>query len=191
MFLKEKELTALVKDAYKRGRLTISNFESDIIISSGVWAAQIGKKVLPRKTLAKIYELAGELPEKNEQNTYGKVTVSIPKNDDLDRWEKLFDVNGRKEHYGMTKIVIKNPRYEMRIVTNGDGKKCLYNEDYIQAVGVNDDLYGPYGRNADESAIIWYDDDCIFLVEPAKDEEELINELKNIELPRKDEFMGW
>lgn len=66
MFLREEPLKRMMKEAFKGAGLIIANKGEVIYIAGSYWAIDIERKHLPKTILAKIIELAGELPEVGE-----------------------------------------------------------------------------------------------------------------------------
>ena len=62
MFIEERILKRLIKQAYKAAGLVLVNTGEDYIIEGSYWAIQVQKEHLPKKIKAAIIELTGELP---------------------------------------------------------------------------------------------------------------------------------
>lgn len=63
MFLNEKILNKLMKDAYKTNGLVLAQNSDDwIYIAGRFWEAEIKREYIPKQTLANIIALTGELP---------------------------------------------------------------------------------------------------------------------------------
>ena len=65
MFLKEQPFKKILKKAYSGG-LIVGNTGERIYLSGWTWEMDIDRKHLPKTILAKIIELAGELPAEGE-----------------------------------------------------------------------------------------------------------------------------
>lgn len=68
MFLNEKVLNNLMKQAYKSDGLVIAQNEDNwVYIAGRFWEVEIKREYIPKQTLANIIALAGELPEPGER----------------------------------------------------------------------------------------------------------------------------
>lgn len=68
MFLNEKVLNNLMKQAYKTDGLVIAQNEDNwVYIAGRFWEVEIKREYIPKQTLANIIALAGELPEPGER----------------------------------------------------------------------------------------------------------------------------
>ena len=68
MFLNEKVLNNLMKQAYKSDGLVIAQNEDNwVYIAGRFWETEIKREYIPKQTLANIIALAGELPEPGER----------------------------------------------------------------------------------------------------------------------------
>lgn len=68
MFLNEKVLNNLMKQAYKTDGLVVAQTEDGWVYLTGrFWEAEIKREYIPKQTLANIIALAGELPEPGER----------------------------------------------------------------------------------------------------------------------------
>lgn len=68
MFLNEKTLNNLMKQAYKTDGLVIAQNEDNwVYIAGRCWEVEIKREYIPKQTLANIIALAGELPEPGER----------------------------------------------------------------------------------------------------------------------------
>ena len=63
MFIKSAGFKRLIKEAYSGGVLRIGNDGNGIYICGAYWAMWIKKGCIPKKELAAIIELTGEIPE--------------------------------------------------------------------------------------------------------------------------------
>lgn len=72
MFLKDKVLKRLMKQAYKLDSLQIGNTGDELYIAGVCWELSAKKEFIPKTILATIIELAGEFPELGQYFTVGK-----------------------------------------------------------------------------------------------------------------------
>lgn len=91
MFIDEKILIRLMKDAYKGSGVYIGRFDGWYVIAAGYWTASMAVGCVSNKVLAAIVELSGQLPEdgeawtadkgKNQLEGYDHRTVEEPRSD--------------------------------------------------------------------------------------------------------------
>lgn len=72
MFINEKVLIRLMKEAYKGTGVYIGRFDGWYVIAGGYWEARIAVGCASNKTLACIVELSGSLPGEHEAWTADK-----------------------------------------------------------------------------------------------------------------------
>lgn len=75
MFVKSAKFKQLIKEAYSAAGLKLGNDGTGIIIAGSYWAIWVNRDYIPKKVLAIIVELNGEIPEQGEfyiSNKYGK-----------------------------------------------------------------------------------------------------------------------
>lgn len=66
MFINEKILTRLMKNAYKRNGVYMGREEGWYYLKGGYWDAKIAVGCMPRPILALMFEMCGAIPEEGE-----------------------------------------------------------------------------------------------------------------------------
>lgn len=192
MFLNTAELKKLIKRAYNKGKLYIGVLSGDYIINGCNFTLMVDKNRIPRKILATIIELTGELPSAGEGKSYGRGLEFAPEVDNEERWEEYFDVDRALVKYIITNVLLERGGSLARVIQAPDNTKNMIAESCMAAVDWNPNVKGPFGKNNAGNSIIWYDDDCIFLARTVKTdkEEELLEDIKNVWLPDRYLNMG-
>ena len=72
MFIKSAGFKKLIKEAYNHNGLRIGNDGKGIYICGGYWAIWVRKGHIPKKELAAIIELTGEMPDEGAGFKSGK-----------------------------------------------------------------------------------------------------------------------
>lgn len=186
MFLQERELKRLMKNAYKGG-LVIANHKGRIYLSGWGWEMDIKREYLPKTILAQIIELTGELPDEDErfsatkdgnQMEVGAMEVAIS------------DIGTMAE---ITKVAIfPSCGAPMRVLTiKPFGKVVLLHENAVQMVNEKciDNVRGeevPAGpMYVENEGIIWWNNVMRFKVmyKPVDEPEQaLVRNLEKIKL---------
>lgn len=190
MFLKEPAVKKLIKQAYKKSILFVANLHSDYVIYSGRWIIKADKKKLSNKIKGAIIELTGELPEQGERKQYGPESEYMPEADSDEYWEKHIGTEQASYAYLVTSVLYERNGQMERIVQAVSGEKYAIPESAAAAVKHTEDLYGPYGMREDGGFLLWYDDDCIFVVSTAEGdkEKEILTKMAGIDLP--EQYLG-
>lgn len=190
MFLREKALRKLLKQAYKGG-LVVGNTGKTIYLSGWCWELEILREHLPKEILAQIIELTGELPEEGEcfsatsegnqmeaRDTEG-MTVAVQKYSVPLRWTRLLFHSGKNavmriyQNQTTNKIVLIHENY-----LNMVSSQCIQEmKGETEAMGP---LYAP------GEGIFWKNNIMTFKVfygeAGGEEEEELIKKLEGQQL---------
>lgn len=163
MFLNEKVLNNLMKQAYKTDGLVIAQNEDNwVYIAGRFWEVEIKREYIPKQTLANIIALAGELPgvvERFRADKQGnQYEVGMPMSIDA-------------RYYRMGPLTITDT---LQIGTNGTvqrylqdtdtGMLYLLNEAFINlSKGSIDEEHGEYAPSDpfySKSGVIWQNNIC-------------------------------
>lgn len=93
MFLDQGKLKKLMKKAYDKNQLHVSQRKSEYLITNNQWALVVDITAIPSKTLGSMIELIREFPGNNRAICAGKGSVQYEMNDMFDEyWELMHDL---------------------------------------------------------------------------------------------------
>ena len=187
MFLKQQPLKKMMEAAYKGNGLIVANKGEDIYIAGGYWAIDIKRKHLPKTILAKIIELAGELPEVGECFEATKAGNQMLAGG-------IYEINAEYEPQLLKisrVITISCNGIPQRILQNALGENVLISEDVLGAVcrtAINTDKgegepAGPF--YVESKGLFWWNNVMKFRVNyrtVENEDSELIRSLERIKL---------
>lgn len=180
MFLTTSGFKRLLKRAYSGAGLSIGNTGAGIYLSGGYWTIFVKKGEIPRKKLAAIIELVGELPEPGTgyRITKGNQQYELT-------WNELYNAldNARscecEEELETTKIIIESGKGTLQRVIQHPESGCTWivNEEFIQMLDNKEvdehkghtEAYGPVaGRYP---GVFWFNNAMALHVIERKDDE--------------------
>ncbi len=162
MFLNEKVLNNLMKQAYKTDGLVVAQTEDGWVYLAGrCWQAEILREYIPKQTLANIIALAGELPEPGKRFRSDK---------DGNQYEMDMDRIDRQT-YKMGPLTITNTlqigtaRVVQRYLQDTDsGMLYLVNNAFINlSKGEIDEAHGEYAPSDpfyNQNGLLWQNNIC-------------------------------
>lgn len=135
MFITTQGFKRLINEAYKGIGLHVGNDGSGYYLSGGFWAIWIQHGCLPKKELASIIELTGELPSPGEafKATKEGNQYELP-------WNDIYAVMDNAEHCDdrmeVTALTMKYAsRQQARILQNlNSGKIILINDRFVDII---------------------------------------------------------
>lgn len=185
MFLNEKALEKLIKQAYKGNGVTIGNItvqgadvavedKEGIFFTNGYWMAWLSINCLTNKTKSIIAELAGDLPYKNKIFRIS-TTDSDPQMYIDDQYEKILNEAKRKQNkYKVTNILLEDDLQVLRLLQNERNNKKVWIPDrYYRVLDFTQidfefeskPVSAVSGENYEESGLIyWYNETCIYII---------------------------
>ena len=135
MFLKSSGFKKLINEAYKGVGLRIGNDGEGYYLSGGYWVIWVRKGYIPKKELASIIELTGELPQ---PGTGFKATKSgnqyeMQFNDAFSAWGNAMECDEMVE---ITPLILKyTSGQQARILQNTkNGSIMLINERFVEMI---------------------------------------------------------
>lgn len=134
MFITSQGFKKLINEAYKGAGLTLGNDGVGYYISGGYWVLWIKNGMIPKKELACIIELTGEIPDKGEAFKANKTG-----NQYEIMWREAYDAmaNAEKceEEMEITPLIIDQTWQQARILQNrNNGTIVLINERFIDMI---------------------------------------------------------
>jgi hypothetical protein len=163
MFLNEKVLNNLMKQAYKTDGLVVAQNEDNwVYIAGRFWEVEIKREYIPKQTLANIIALAGELPVPRER-------FRSDKQGNQYEMEMLMSIDVKP--YTMGPLTVTNT---LQIGTAGTvqrylqdtdtGMIYLLNEAFISlregSIDEEHGEYAPSGPFYSKSGVIWQNNIC-------------------------------
>ncbi len=187
MFLNEKVLNNLMKQAYKTDGLVIAQNEDNwVYIAGRFWEVEIKREYIPKQTLANIIALAGELPGAVERFRADKQG---------NQYELGMPMSIDARYYRMGPLTITNT---LQIGTNGTvqrylqdtdtGMLYLLNEAFINLrEGSIDEEHGEYAPSDpfySKVGVLWQNNICRMTATFRHDEknEKTLEALKGVDL---------
>ena len=178
MFLTTSGFKRLLKRAYSGAGLSIGNTGAGIYLSGGYWTIFVKKGEIPRKKLAAIIELVGELPEAGTgyRITKGNQQYELTWNE---LYNALENAGSCKEELETTKIIIESGKGTLQRVIQHPVNGCTWivNEEFIQMIDNKEvdehkghtEAYGPVaGRYP---GVFWFNNVMALHVMERKDDE--------------------
>lgn len=181
MFIKSVGFKKLINEAYKSIGLTIGNDGEGYYISGGYWVIWIMEGWLPKKELASIIELTGEMPEPRESFRATKAgnQYELP-------WNEAYNTMGNamdcQEDMRITPLTLKYTNgQQARILQNPDNKTIVLINDKFTDMIDNTVVEYENGESAPEGPMIsgkmqgvfWRNDTMALHVYPRKDDENI------------------
>lgn len=192
MFISTAGFKKLVKEAYNGSGLKMGHTGETILICGGYWIIEILKDKIPKKELAAIIELTGEMPTEmnwfmsraKEKNQY---EIIMPEK------RPMKDYPEQKKEMVVTKIILQSKNgISARVLQDpGSLEIMLINEKFIGILG-NDYIDKENGESmmsgaaaGQHTGVILMNNHMAIQIMPREDEdaEELLKYLSNIELP--------
>lgn len=135
MFVTSQGFKKLINEAYKGIGLRVGNNGEGYFIAGGYWVIWIKNGCIPKKGLASIIELTGELPEPGEafKATKEGNQYEVP-------WNEMYNAMGNaeecKEHVDITPLTLKyRTGQQARILQNPSNNTIiLINERFIDII---------------------------------------------------------
>lgn len=134
MFITSTGFKRLIKEAYKGTGLHIGNDGDGYYISGGYWVIWVRNGMIPKKELASIIELTGELPEAGEAFRANKEgnQYELP-------WREAYDAMRNalecEDAIKITPVILDQNWQQARILQNpSDGSITLINERFIDMI---------------------------------------------------------
>lgn len=163
MFLNEKTLNKLMKDAYKTNGLFIAqNVANWIYIAGRFWKAEIMKEYIPKQTLANIIALTGELPGPDE---------SFRSDKNGNQYEVGMPTHINTEPYTKGSLIVTDTlqigtagTLQRYLQDSNTGMLYLLNEVYIDlshgSIDKENGEYAPPDPLYSESGVLWQNNIC-------------------------------
>lgn len=163
MFLNEKVLNNLMKQAYKTDGLVVAQNEDNwVYIAGRFWEVEIKREYIPKQTLANIIALAGELPEPRER-------FRSDKQGNQYEMEMLMSIDIKPYTMGPLTITdtlqIGTAGTVQRYLQNTDtGMLYLLNQAFINlregSIDEEQGEYAPSGPFYSKSGVLWQNNIC-------------------------------
>lgn len=154
MFIKSTGFKKLINEAYKGGGLKIGNDGEGYYISGEYWVIWIMEGWLPKKELASIIELTGEMPEPGEsfRATKDGNQYELP-------WNEAYNTMGNamdcQEYMRITPLTLKyTTGQQARILQNPDNKTIVLINDKFTDMIDNTVVEYENGESAPEGPMI-------------------------------------
>ena len=133
MFIKSAGFKRLINEAYNNNGLRIGDDGNGIYICGGYWRIWVRKGYIPKKELAAIIELTGEMPEEGKgfMSTKGGNQYEIPENVFFDA---MRNAENCERYANVTTLLIKaqTKAIERVIQEPTNNKVYLINEKFIE-----------------------------------------------------------
>lgn len=163
MFLNEKVLNNLMKQAYKTDGLVVAQNEDNwVYIAGRFWEVEIKREYIPKQTLANIIALAGELPVPRER-------FRSDKQGNQYEMEMLMSIDVKPYTMGPLTVTdtlqIGTAGTVQRYLQDTDtGMIYLLNEAFISlregSIDEEHGEYAPSGPFYSKSGVIWQNNIC-------------------------------
>lgn len=147
MFLDKRKLKSLMKRSYKGTGIHIGNYDKYLYMSGAKWEFYFEKKYVPKEIFAAIYEIAGMIPDLNEQICVDKAGVQY----EIETYDKdTFEYAKKERDIDMfeSNIVVMTNEAAMRIFQARQGL-IMYTEN-AAAVMINNGCCEQYEEPMDE-----------------------------------------
>lgn len=129
MFVAEKELKRLMKEAYKASSLVIGSRDGLYYLQGNYWKFLCKKEFVTNAILAAMIELTGEIPAKGECYCAG------PDGNQIQINPMAIDTNGLREEVAVTDYLLVGERgVVQRILQNESGRVYLINNKFTNMI---------------------------------------------------------
>jgi hypothetical protein len=154
MFLKSAAFKKLIKEAYNGPGLKVGNDGAGIFLSGGYWVIWIKVGKIPKKELAAIIELTGEIPESGQGfsstkagNQYEIVESSL--------YRAMENARQCNTFLDVTNLSIHAPNGVMSRILQDPGSRRIFliNEKFVEMID-NTEVDYDGGETATEGALI-------------------------------------
>lgn len=134
MFIKTQGFKKLIQEAYKGPGLKVGRDELGIYIAGSYWVMQIKEGGIPKKELAAVIELTGELPDKGSGFNATKTGNQYElQNNPI--YRVLENAEECKEKLEVTKLIVETRGKKGRILQSGlTGEITVVNEQFIDMI---------------------------------------------------------
>ena len=199
MFIKMKIFKGLIKRAYTGAGLIVGHLGEGILLADNHWVIWLEKECIPKKALAAIIELTGEIPEQGQvfRSTSAGNQIAIPENE-------TWNIN---KHWEDTKVkyTVSNIQYRAseqttyRMLQEQNTREVkMINNIFVDGIDENEidreietRPKGPRAIDANSQVVYWKNEVCTLaagLIMPKEEEQtSFLKLLENVELiPQKE-----
>ncbi len=194
MFLNTQVFKKMVTNAWKTHNLNVADMGDRWYIGCGTWAAWIEKAVFPKKALAAVIELTGEMPGDGRAFVAGKGLENDYSPDNVEISSAGIFWDGGAEDVKATSVTLECGGRKLRLLQEwGSWKISMVDDVFVQFVdpgAIDAELESaPGGACIKGGMALWQGDRCMLLAglyglpEAGTQESMLLRELEKMELP--------
>ncbi|MEG1742306.1 MAG: hypothetical protein RR237_05455 [Acetivibrio sp.] len=166
MFITIKAFRALIKGAYQGAGLTVGKRGDRLLFCGGYWGIELDRKVLPKKALAAVIELTGEMPKDGELfkiTKEGGIQYEIPET----YWMITQQATKAEVKYNVTNVLIEANGKMYRVLQTKGNETELIKESFIEAIDPSEmefahetNLEGPVADSGGRKNVYWKSEAC-------------------------------